>query len=116
VSLRGRVHRLLGKFDRRVTLVESAAERIEGAVENILEIASELRAEFRATALELKTAVAEIGKTVNDDLLQAMADERERRAGLGREVMAQSSRLDTVERRIGRLEEAKGGHLGGAAE
>jgi hypothetical protein len=101
VSLKTRVWRLLGKFDRRVTLVESAVDRVEGAVNNLLVIGAELRAaaaNMRATAERLERAVAELSDTVQNDVLRAMADERQIRAGLGQEVMRLSGRVDTVER------------------
>ena len=114
MSLRGRVRRLMAKFDRRQVLVEDSVDRIEGAVENLLEMASEERARNATFRADIERAVAELGRTIRDDILRAMADERERRVGLGREVMRQSSTLDEHERRIALLEPGRGAN--GAAE
>jgi len=103
MSIKTRVWRLLGKFDRRLTLVESTAERTEGAVDDMLAIATELKAtaaNLSATAARLEAAVAEQGRTLGG-MLDTAHDERERRAGIGREQMAQSGRLDRVERKLG---------------
>jgi hypothetical protein len=110
MSIRTRVWKLLGKFDRRLTLVESAVERIEGAVDDMLAIATELKAmaanlnaavtRLEAAVPRLEAAVTEQGRTLGS-MLDTVQDERERRAGIGREQMAQSGRLDYLERKLG---------------
>jgi hypothetical protein len=107
VRLKTRVWKLLGKFDRRVTLVESAAERTEGAVDDMLAIATELKAtaailsakaeSLDRTATRLEAAVCEQGKTIAG-VLETQRDEGERRAGLGKELLG---RIYRVEQRIG---------------
>lgn len=116
MSLRGRVRRLFAKFDRRVTLVEDCVERVEvlvagidkatqratGAVNDMLQIGTDLKATaalLRRGEVELRTAVAELGRTVHEDLLKAMADERERRAGLGADLMELKYRVAELEGR-----------------
>lgn len=101
MSIRTRVWRLLGKFDRRLTLAEDRVESAVGACHDTLEIATELK----ATAARLEAAVAEQGSTLGD-AFRSLRDERERRAGLGTEVMRLSGRVDTLER----------GERGGAAQ
>lgn len=100
MSIKSRVARLLGKFDRRVTLVEDSVERIEGAVDNILEMTTEMRAVARrleGTAERLERAVSEQGKTLGNTL-EGQRSESLIRAGLGREVMRLSARVDKLER------------------
>jgi hypothetical protein len=107
LSLKTRVWKLLGKFDRRVTLVEDTAERIEGAVHDMLEVATELKAtaailsakarSLDGTAERLERAVREQGKTLAT-VLDTQKDEGERRAGLGKEIFG---RLYVVEQRLG---------------
>lgn len=111
MSVRKRVWKLLGKFDRRVVLVEDAVERVGGAVENILAIVAEHRAAYANDSARLERAMLELSRTVRD-MLDSMADERERRAGVGREQMRQSSELDHLDRRVTALE----GRRSGAAE
>jgi hypothetical protein len=94
MSLKTRVWRLLGKYDRRLTLAEDRIELAVGACHQTLEVATELR----AVAARLEAAVAEQGKTLGQ-AFESMRDERERRIGLGKEVMSLSGRVDTVERR-----------------
>jgi hypothetical protein len=97
VNLRRAVVRVLRTFGRRLSLVEDSAERSARAAEQSALAA----ARTEATAERIERAVAELGSTVNDDLLKAMADERSRRAGLGTEVMRLSSRVDSLERHGG---------------
>jgi hypothetical protein len=100
VSLKTRVWRLLGKLDRRVTLIEDTADEMRGVMHDVLSVVTELRAEMRTGVSQIRAAVVEQGRTM-DNTLESVRDERDRRAGLGREVMAQSARIDRLERRVG---------------
>lgn len=93
MSLKTRIWRLLGKFDRRLVLAEDRIESAVGACHQTLEVATELR----AIAARLEAAVVEQGKTLGD-AFETMRDERTRRVELGKQVMYLSGRVDTIER------------------
>lgn len=97
MSLKTRVWRLLGKFDRRLVLVEDTVDEIRGVVHDVLAVVTELRAEMRSSTSRIEAAVVEQGKTLGS-AYAAMADERERRGGLGQELMRLSGRIDALER------------------
>jgi hypothetical protein len=102
VSLRRKVARVLRSFGSRLA-------RAEGAVGDMLEIGTDLKevaAELRETADRLQAAVVEQGRTLRDQMA-TVRDERERRAGLGRQVLE-------LEHRLGKLEELRPAN--GAAE
>jgi hypothetical protein len=109
MSLKSRVVRILTKLERRATLAEDSVERSEAVVLDVLAITTELRAaaaNLQTTANQLKAAVAEQGDTLAN-AMQGMRDESKRRAGLGKELMRESARLDEVERRLNHIEEGR---------
>lgn len=102
MSLKTRIWRILGKLDRRTTLIEDVVQQTSGAVVDVLEIATDLKAtaaNLNATAARLEAAVVEQGKTL-DRAMVTVNDERHRRAGLGAEVLE-------LRHRVGLLEEER---------
>lgn len=102
MSLKTRVWRLLGKLDRRITLTEDAVEQTRGAVNDMLDIGTDMRgktARIDSSVERIERAVVELARTVAD-AMQSQRDEREIRAGLAKEVMRLSGRVDTVERHV----------------
>jgi len=73
--------------------------RTEGAVNDMLDIATELKetsAALRTTASRLEAAVSEQGDTLAN-ALEGIRDESKRRIGLGRQVMEHEHRLGRLE-------------------
>jgi hypothetical protein len=103
VSLKSRVVKILTKLERRSTLAEDSVERAEAVVLDVLDMTTELKAVaamLQATASRLEVAVAEQGKTLSG-VLDGLRDERQRRAGMGREAFG---RIFEVEQRLDALE------------
>lgn len=97
MSLRGRIRRLFAKFDRRVTLVEDEQESTAGATLAVLEIVTELKAataNLTTSVSRIEVAVTELSRTIHQTVIPSLTDERERRAGVGRELMRQGSKQD----------------------
>lgn len=96
MNIRRAVHRVLRSFGLRLT-------RVEGAVDDMLEIGTELKAmaaNLSTTAERLERAVAEQGRTLSQQL-DTIHDERQRRAGIGQQVMELDSRVSRLE--LGRV-------------